>query len=52
MCAIVGEPTFDPAETKSQKALQNTGPPDFRQSYFVATRYTHGYSSWFLSVTA
>jgi len=37
--------------TKSWKALQNTGPPDFRQSYFVDTRYTRGYSSWFLSGT-
>jgi|SRR5215208_2003675 len=37
---------------KSLKALQNTGPRDFRQSYFVDTRYTHGYSSWFLTVTA
>jgi len=31
------------------KALQNTGLPDFRQSHFVDTPYTLGYTSWFLS---
>ena len=30
------------------KALQNTGLPDFRQSHFVDTPYTLGYTSWFL----
>ena len=31
------------------KALQNTGPCDFRQSQFVDTRYTRGYTWWFLA---
>jgi len=30
-------------------ALQNTGRRDLRQSQFVDTRYTLGYTSWFLS---
>ena len=34
-----------------RKALQNTGLQDFRQSQFVDTRYTLGYTSWFLTVT-
>jgi hypothetical protein len=32
----------------SRKALQNTGLLDFRQSQFVDTRYTLGYTWWFL----
>ena len=40
-----------PSATSERKALQNTGPPDFRQSQFVDTRYTLGYTWWFLSVT-
>ena len=35
--------------TKSHKALQNTGLCDLRQSQFVDTRYTLGYTWWFLA---
>jgi hypothetical protein len=35
--------------SESLEALQNTGPWDFRQSQFVDTRYTLGYTWWFLS---
>jgi hypothetical protein len=35
--------------TKSHKALQNTGLWDLRQSQFVDTRYTLGYTWWFLA---
>jgi hypothetical protein len=57
MIWLLGAAMHRPAEPISEwkwslKALQNTGPQDFRQSYFVDTRYTHGYSSWFLTVTA
>ena len=33
------------------KALQNTGRTEFRQPRFLDTRYTRGYSSWFLTGT-
>ena len=41
--------TFGPFRAKSHKALQNTGLWDLRQSQFVDTRYTLGYTWWFLA---
>src|SRR5438045_5564690 len=48
---IIATQASGPFGTKSHKALQNTGLRDLRQSQFVDTRYTLGYTWWFL-VTA
>src|SRR5438067_11428423 len=37
------------ASAAIRKALQNTGPADFRQYPFVDTPYTHGYCLGFLA---
>ena len=51
ICMHASSQTRAPSATSKRKALQNTGPQDFRQSQFVDTRYTRGYTWWFLSVT-
>jgi hypothetical protein len=40
-----------PSASRERKALQNTGLRDFRQSQFVDTRYTLGYTWGFLAVS-